>query len=86
MWWLSKTNNPKSDIKKVLVPYSSRMQHLIEHPQDFVKEEGNIRPSGHVMGMKSWTKNNGVQFHQIYCKLATARVKVNILDTAKPLE
>ena len=59
VWWLSKTNNPKSDIKKVLVPYSSRMQHLIEHPQDFVKEEGNIRPSGHVMGMKSWTKNNG---------------------------
>lgn len=59
VWWFSKTSSPKSDIKNVLVPYSSRMQNLIERPQDFVKEEGTVRPSGHVMGMKSWAKNNG---------------------------
>lgn len=59
VWWFSKTTNPKSNIKNVLVPYSSRMQNLIERPQDFVKEEGAVRPSGHVMGMKSWAKNNG---------------------------
>ena len=56
VWWFSKTNSPKSNIKNVLVPYSSRMKNLIERPQDFVKQEGTVRPSGHVMGMKSWDK------------------------------
>lgn len=59
VWWFSKTSSPKSDIRNVLVPYSSRMQDLMERPQDFVKEEGAVRPSGHIMGMKSWLKNNG---------------------------
>ena len=59
VWWFSKSAQPKADIKKVLVPYSSRMQDLIDNPQSFVKEEGIVRPSGHVMGLKSWTRNNG---------------------------
>ncbi len=59
VWWFSKTTNPKSDVKKVLTPYSSRMKDLIECPQNFVKAEGTVRPSGHVMGMQSWAKNNG---------------------------
>ncbi len=59
VWWFSKTDQPKSDVKKVLVPYSSRMQHLINKPEDFVKEEGTARPSGHVMGMKTWKDNGG---------------------------
>lgn len=59
IWWFSKTNTPKADVKNVLVPYSDRMQKLINKPEDFVKEEGTVRPSGHVMGMKSWTKDNG---------------------------
>ena len=59
VWWFSKSKFPKSDITKVLVPYSSRMQNLMDNPQNFVKQEGTVRPSGHVMGMKSWSKNNG---------------------------
>lgn len=59
VWWLSKTEWPKADVKKVLAPYSSRMQHLIDKPEDFVKEAGIERPSGHVMGRASWSKNNG---------------------------
>lgn len=59
VWWLSKTEWPKSNIKNVLTPYSSRMQHLINRPEDFVKEEGIKRPSGHVMGKASWTRDNG---------------------------
>ena len=35
------------------------MKDLIECPQNFVKAEGTVRPSGHVMGMQSWAKNNG---------------------------
>ncbi len=59
VWWFSKSDFPKSDIKNVLVPYSSRMKALINNPKNFIKEEGTVRPSGHVMGMKSWAKNNG---------------------------
>ena len=59
VWWFSKSDFPKSNVKNVLVPYSSRMQNLIENPEGFVKAEGTIRPSGHVMGMKSWAKDNG---------------------------
>lgn len=59
VWWFSKSDFPKSNIGNVLAPYSSRMQSLIENPQNFVKKEGTVRPSGHVMGMKSWAKNNG---------------------------
>lgn len=35
------------------------MQHLINKPEDFFKKEGIKRPSGHVMGMKTWTDNGG---------------------------
>ena len=59
VWWLSKTEWPKANVKNILAPYSSRMQHLISKPEDFVKEEGIERPSGHVMGKASWTKDNG---------------------------
>lgn len=59
VWWFSKNDFPKADIKKVLVPYSSRMKDLIEKPENFVKEEGIVRPSGHTMSKKSWSKDNG---------------------------
>lgn len=59
VWWFSKTEQPKADVKKVLVPYSSRMQHLINKPEDFVKKEGVSRPSGHVMGKTTWKDNGG---------------------------
>ncbi len=59
VWWFSKTSHPKANVTKVLAPYSNRMKQLIANPDDFVKEEGVARPSGHVMGKASWTKNNG---------------------------
>ena len=59
VWWFSKDDMPKSDIKNVLAPYSSRMQDLFDAPEAFIKEEGTIRPSGHVLGRNSWTTNNG---------------------------
>lgn len=59
IWWLCKTPFCKADIKKVLAPYSSRMEKLIQSPEEFVKAEGIQRPSGHVMGKSSWAKDNG---------------------------
>ena len=59
VWWLCKSPYCKSDIKKVLAPYSSRMKKLIANPEEFVKEEGVVRPSGHILGKSSWSKDNG---------------------------
>lgn len=59
IWWLCKSPYCKADISKVLTPYSDRMQRLICKPEDFIKGEGTVRPSGHVLGKSSWSKNNG---------------------------
>lgn len=59
IWWLCKTAFCKADITQVLTPYSQRMERLIANPEEFVKAEGTVRPSGHVLGQSSWSKNNG---------------------------
>lgn len=53
VWWLSKTDRPKADNRRVLTPYKSSMKKL------FVKgyNDGK-RPSGHNVS-KVWGKNNG---------------------------
>ena len=56
VWWLSKSNNPKADITKVLVPYSERMKKLIKSPESYYKAK--VRPSGHNIG-NGFGKNNG---------------------------
>ncbi len=56
VWWLSKSEWPKSDITKVLAPYSDRMKKLIEDPDKFYKPK--VRPSGHDIG-KGFGKDNG---------------------------
>lgn len=59
IWWLSKTEWPKSNILNVLNPYSQRMERLLQKPEEFVPKEGVERPSGHVLGKSSWTNTNG---------------------------
>jgi DNA modification methylase len=56
VWWLSKTENPKADVSKVLAPYSERMKKLIEDPDKFYKAKD--RPSGHDISM-GFGKDNG---------------------------
>lgn len=60
VWWLCKDPLAcKANVTKVLTPYSSRMERLIQNPDEFVKEENTIRPSGHVLGKSTWAKDNG---------------------------
>lgn len=60
VWWLCKDPlKCKANVSNVLAPYSARMERLISNPEEFVKEEGTTRPSGHVLGKSSWSKNNG---------------------------
>ncbi len=56
VWWFSKTEWPKADITRVLVPYSERMKKLIEDPDKFYTPK--VRPSGHDIG-RGFAKDNG---------------------------
>lgn len=56
VWWFSKTEWPKSDITKVLSPYSDRMKKLIEDPEKFYTPK--VRPSGHDIS-SGFAKDNG---------------------------
>lgn len=53
VWWLSKTPWPKSDNKRVLVPYSPDMERLIKKGY-----KAKQRPSGHNVTAK-WGKDQG---------------------------
>src|SRR3954452_17707799 len=50
VWWLSKTEHPKANVRNVLTPYSPRMRKLLEDPEDFIQPKS--RPSGHDVGMR----------------------------------
>lgn len=57
VWWLSKTEWPKADIRNVLVPYSERMKKLMANPEGFYSPMK--RPSGHDIGWGFATDNGG---------------------------
>lgn len=56
VWWLSKTEAPKADVRRVLGPYSARMQQLLKGAENFYSPR--MRPSGHDIG-KAFRRNNG---------------------------
>lgn len=56
IWWLSKTQEPKADVRNVLTPYSPRMRKLLEDPLKFCQPKG--RPSGHDISL-NFGKDNG---------------------------
>lgn len=45
VWWFSKTEAPKADVRRVLAPYSDRMRQLLENPDAYYRAKE--RPSGH---------------------------------------
>ena len=57
VWWFSKSQFPKSDVTKVLAPYSDRMKKLIENPEKFYKPKK--RPSGHDISSSFGNDNGG---------------------------
>ena len=56
VWWFSKTEWPKADIRRVLAPYSDRMKKLLENPAAFYTPKEH--PSGHDIG-GGFGKDNG---------------------------
>jgi len=57
IWWFSRTDNPKSDVRRVLVEYSARMKTLLEDPETFYKP--GLRPSAHQVGSAFGRDNGG---------------------------
>lgn len=57
VWWLSKTDHPKADVSRVLVPYSDRMKKLHANPEKYYQP--SCRPSGHDIGTGFATDNGG---------------------------
>ena len=56
IWWFSKTEWPKADVRKVLTPYSDRMKKLLKDPAAFYSPKS--RPSGHEIS-KGFGSDNG---------------------------
>lgn len=54
VWWLSKTENPKADNRKVLKPYSESMKQLLKNGY-----KAKLRPSGHDISTKFQKDNSG---------------------------
>lgn len=57
VWWFSKGDWPKSDVRQVLAPYSERMKKLIRDPEAFYTPKD--RPSGHDISSSFATDNGG---------------------------
>ncbi|MCR4314821.1 MAG: site-specific DNA-methyltransferase [Planctomycetes bacterium] len=57
VWWFSKTDFPKADVRKVLAPYSDRMKKLIKDPEKFYTPKK--RPSGHDISAEFGKDNGG---------------------------
>ena len=57
VWWFSKCDEPKADVRNVLVPYSKRMQTLLKDPEKFYRPKK--RPSGHDISNGFANANTG---------------------------
>jgi len=53
VWWLSKTQHPKADNRKILKPYSDSMKQLLKNGY-----KAKLRPSGHDIS-DNFSKDNG---------------------------
>lgn len=57
VWWFSKSEFPKADVKQVLTEYSDRMKKLLKDPQKYYQPKD--RPSGHKISDKFGRDNGG---------------------------
>lgn len=57
VWWLAKTDYPKADVGRVLVPYSERMRKLLRDARKFYTAKK--RPSGHDVSWRFAQANHG---------------------------
>ena len=56
VWWFSKSEYPKADVRQVLTAYSDRMKKLLKDPEKYYQPKD--RPSGHKIS-SNFGKDNG---------------------------
>lgn len=83
VWWFSKGAFPKSDVTKVLAPYSDRMKKLIEDPEKFYTAKD--RPSGHQIST-SFGKDNGGAIPSNLLQISNSESNGRYLGWCKKLE
>jgi DNA modification methylase len=57
LWWFSKSDFPKADVRRVLSPYSDRMKKLLEDGEKYYTPK--LRPSGHDISDRFAQDNGG---------------------------
>lgn len=82
VWWFSKSNFPKADVKNVLVPYSDRMKKLIKNPDKYYKAKK--RPSGHDIG-NSFGNDNGGAIPSNLLQISNSESNSKYMSLAKQL-
>ena len=83
VWWFSKSEYPKADVKNVLSPYSDRMKKLIEDPEKFYKPKK--RPSGHDIG-SSFGNDNGGAIPSNLLSISNSESNSKYMSSCKKLE
>lgn len=83
VWWLSKSEFPKADTKKVLGPYSPRMEQLLKSRERFYSPA--VRPSGHDIG-KGFIRDNGGAIPPNLLTFSNTESNSFYLRTCKQLE
>ncbi len=56
IWWFSRSDFPKANVKNVLVPYSERMKKLLSSGEKYYRPK--LRPSGHDIS-ENFNNDNG---------------------------
>lgn len=79
VWWLSKTESPKSDNKKVLRPYSESMKSLLKNGY-----KAKLRPSGHDISNK-FSNDRGGSIPPNLLEIANTESNSNYLRKCKEL-
>lgn len=83
VWWFSKTEFPKADIKNVLVPYSERMQKLLKDGKKYY--DPKERPSGHNIS-EGFNKDNGGAIPSNLLQIANSESNSKYLKFCKGLK
>jgi len=83
IWWLSKTEYPKADVRNVLTEYSDRMKKLLENGSKHYTPKK--RPSGHDIS-DSFATNNGGAIPSNLLQIANTESNSQYLSYCKKLD
>jgi len=82
VWWLSKTEYPKADVRNVLTKYSDRMEQLLRNPERYY--DTAERPSQHSIS-RGFGRDNGGAIPKNLLQIPNTESNSFFLRTCKEL-